>query len=66
MKTTMNIPKDLLKEAISLSGAASQTMAVILGLQELIKKKRLENLASMQGKGAIRLSSTEMKILRSR
>jgi hypothetical protein len=66
MKTTMNIPKDLLKEAIILSGAASQTMAVILGLQELIKKKRLEKLASMQGSGALRLSETEMKILRSR
>ena len=66
MKTTMNIPKDLLQEAISLSGAASQTMAVILGLQELIKKKRLEKLASMQGSGAIRLSGKEMNVLRSR
>jgi hypothetical protein len=66
MKTTMNIPKDLLKEAISLSGAASQTMAVILGLQELIKKKRLEKLAAMQGSGAIQLSSSEMKMLRSK
>lgn len=66
MKTTMNIPKDLLKEAITLSGAASQTMAVILGLQELIKKKRLEKLASMRGSGVLKLSETEMKLLRSR
>lgn len=66
MKTTMNIPKDLLKEAINLSGAASQTMAVILGLQELIKRKRLEKLASMQGSQAVRLSEAEMKTLRSR
>ncbi len=66
MKTTMNIPKDLLQEAISLSGAASQTMAVILGLQELIKKKRLEKLASMQGSEAIQLTNVEMKKMRSR
>ena len=62
----MNIPKELLQEAISLSGAASQTMAVIMGLQELIKKKRLEKLASLQGSGAILLSSAEMKKMRTR
>jgi hypothetical protein len=66
MKTTMNIPKDLLKEAMDLSGAASQTMAVILGLQELIKKKRLEKLASLQGTGVIRLTKSEMNTLRTR
>ncbi len=66
MKTTMNIPKDLLQEAVSLSGAASQTMAVILGLQELIKKKRLEKLAALQGSEAIRISGAEQKVLRSR
>lgn len=62
----MNIPKDLLKEAMHLSGAASKTMTVVLGLQELIKKKRLEKLASMQGSEAIRLSAAEMKKLRAR
>jgi len=62
----MNIPKDLLQEAVLLSGASSQTMAVILGLQELIKKKRLLNLAAKQGSGAISISPAEMKKLRSR
>lgn len=62
----MNIPKDLLQEATLLSGAASPTMAVVLGLQELIKKKRLEKLATKQGSGAIRLRLKEIKQLRSR
>ncbi len=62
----MNIPTDLLKEAVELSGAASQTMAVVLGLQELIKKKRLEKLASLQGSGAIQLDQKKLKKLRGR
>jgi hypothetical protein len=66
MKTTMNIPNDLLQEAVKLSGAASRTMAVILGLQELIKKKRLEKLASLHGSDAIQLSDKEYKKMRSR
>ena len=66
MKTTMNIPKDLLQEAVLLSGASSQTMAVILGLQELIKRKRLQMLAAKQGSGAIILTPTEVKKMRSR
>jgi hypothetical protein len=66
MRTSMNIPKDLLKEAIELSGASSQTMAVVLGLQELIKKKRLERLAAKQGSGAISLTMEELSRMRSR
>ena len=62
----MNIPKDLLLEAVHLSGAASQTMAVVLGLQELIKKKRLEKLAAMQGSGAIELEARTQKKMRAR
>ena len=38
MKTTMNLPADLLKEAIEASQAQTQTMAVVMGLQELIEK----------------------------
>lgn len=66
MKTTMNIPKELLQEAVKLSGAASQTMAVVLGLNELIKKKRLERLAAMQGSDAVKLSEADLAKMRSR
>lgn len=61
----MNIPKDLLKEAVHLSGASSQTIAVVLGLQELIKKKRLERLAALQGSDAIEMSPAAIKKMRS-
>ena len=62
----MNIPTDLLKEAVKLSGASSQTMAVVLGLQELIRKKRLEKLANLMGSGEIEIEKTQMKRSRKR
>jgi hypothetical protein len=52
----MNIPKELLLEAVEASGAPTQTMAVILGLKELIRKKRLEELAALKGTNAITFS----------
>jgi hypothetical protein len=66
MRTTMNIPKDLLEEAVRLSGAATQTMAVVMGLEELIRKKKLERLASMRGSGWLGLTQRDLKRLRSR
>lgn len=66
MRTSMNIPTDLLKEAVKLSGASSQTMAVVLGLQELIRKKRLEKLASLKGSGEILFEKSQVKRLRNR
>ncbi|MBI3534518.1 MAG: hypothetical protein HY072_03390 [Deltaproteobacteria bacterium] len=62
----MNIPADLLKEAVQISEASSQTMAVVMGLQELIKKKRLEKLASLGKSGLIQISSKQLKKMRSR
>ena len=51
----MNIPRDLLEEAVEVSGASSQTMAVVMGLQELIRKKRVDRLLRLRGSGAIEL-----------
>ena len=66
MRTSMNIPTDLLKEAVELSGASSQTMAVVLGLQELIRKKRLQKLADLQGSGIVISNASQLKRLRKR
>lgn len=62
----MNIPKELLEEAIEVSGAQTQTSAVILGLEELIRKKRLEALAQLKGSNAITLTKREQKEQRKR
>ena len=62
----MNIPRELLKEAVALSGAPSQTVAVIFGLEELIRRKKLEKLSHLMGSDAIKLSERDLCEMRSR
>lgn len=44
MRTTMDLPKDLLEEAKTMTGT------VILSLQKLIQSKKIERLRSLRGK----------------
>lgn len=62
----MNIPADLLKEAIEASQAQTQTMAVVMGLQELIRKKRLKELRSLRGSEIVKLDTAGLRKSRSR
>lgn len=50
MRTTLDIPQDLLKEAQDLLGFKSKTDTIIVSLQELIRKRRLEELKGLSGK----------------
>lgn len=49
MRTTLDIPAELLEEARSLLGFKSKTDTVVLSLQELIRRRRIEELKSMMG-----------------
>jgi Arc/MetJ family transcription regulator len=61
MRTTLDIPEDLIDEARRLLGFKSKTDTVVLSLQELIRRRRIEQLKSLMG--AVRL---EIDIPRSR
>jgi hypothetical protein len=50
MKTTLNIPDDLIKEAMIVSTSKTKTDAVIAGLKELIRQKKIEKIISSAGK----------------
>jgi len=50
MRTTLDLPEDLLKEAMRLSNARTKTGTVILSLQELINKRKIERLRELKGK----------------
>ena len=62
----MNIPRELLKEAVRVSGATTQTMAVVMGLEELIRKKRLDALLKLKGTGALGLTQKDLRRMRAR
>ena len=49
MKTTLNIPKELLEEAVRLAGVRTKTEAVTLALKELIRRKKVERLIEQTG-----------------
>ncbi|MBW8878977.1 MAG: type II toxin-antitoxin system VapB family antitoxin [Acidobacteria bacterium] len=50
MRTTLDIPEDLMDEARNLLGFKSKTDTVVLSLRELIRRRRIEELKSMLGK----------------
>ncbi len=55
MRTTLDIPIDLIDEATHLLGFKSKTDAVIVALQELIRRRRLEELKGLRGKLDVQL-----------
>ena len=55
MRTTLNIPENLLDEAKDLLGFQSKTDTVIVALRELIGSRRIEELKSMYGKLDIKI-----------
>ena len=61
MRTTLGIPEPLIEEARRLLGFKSKTDTVVLSLQEMIRRKRIEELKELMG--SVRL---EIDIDRSR
>ena len=50
MRTTLDLPEPLIEEARRLLGFKSKTDTVVVSLQELVRKKRVDELKSMLGK----------------
>lgn len=50
MRTTLDIPADLLRQAQELAGTSSKTATIVFSLQELIRLKRLQELRTLRGK----------------
>lgn len=49
MRTTLDIPEPLLEEARDLLGFKSKTDTVVLALQELVRRRRIDELKSLLG-----------------
>jgi len=49
MRTTLDIPEELLNEARRLLGFTSKTDVVIQSLRELIRRRRIESLKDLLG-----------------
>jgi len=49
MRTTLDLPEDLIEEARRVLGFKSKTDTVILSLREVIRRKRIEELKALMG-----------------
>ncbi|HEX2252333.1 MAG TPA: type II toxin-antitoxin system VapB family antitoxin [Thermoanaerobaculia bacterium] len=49
MRTTLDIPEDLMEEARKRLGFKSKTDTVVLALRELVRRQRIEELESLFG-----------------
>ncbi len=50
MRTTLDIPQQLIEEAQKILGFKSKTDTVIVSLQEFIRRKRMDELKGLVGK----------------
>ena len=50
MRTTLDLPEDLLKEAMKTSGIKTKTHVIIAALKDLIRKSRLSGIKEFKGK----------------
>ena len=50
MRTTLDLPEDLLHRAMSVSHIKTKTQVIILALQELIRKSEISDLKKFKGK----------------
>lgn len=64
MRTTVDIEKDLLQEAMRLANVTTQKKAISLALRELVRIKRLERLASRVGNFDISLTRKALNRMR--
>lgn len=61
MKTTLNIPESLIEEAMTISKSKSKTETVIAGLNELIRRQKIERVLEGVGKVKIRDNWDKMR-----
>jgi len=50
MITTLDLPDELIEEAMSITEVKNKTQLIILALQELIKKNKVSELKNFKGK----------------
>jgi len=49
MKTTLNLSKELLDEAVRLANARTKTQVVTLALEEFIRRRKIERIIDESG-----------------
>jgi hypothetical protein len=63
MRTTLDLPMNLLNKAIKLSNQRTKTAVIIEALEEFIRKQRIQGLKKFKGKVKL---DVDLNVLRNR
>jgi hypothetical protein len=66
IKKTINLPKELLEEAVKLSGANTQTSAIVLALEEYVENKKRLKILNLKNSNLIKYPKNFLKQSRKR
>lgn len=61
MRTTLDLPQNLLTEAMKLTQAGTKTGVIILALEELIRKSKISALKNYKGKIDLKIDIDELR-----
>jgi len=61
MRTTLDLPEELMKKAMKASHQRSKTATIITALQDLVRKNRLQQLKSFKGKVDINIDLNALR-----
>lgn len=61
MRTTLNLPEELLREAMDVTQIETKTRVIIIALQELIRKNRIAELKKFKGKIDLEIDMDDLR-----
>ena len=61
MRTTLDLPEELLNEAMKITSTGTKTGVIILALRELIRKSKITDLKKYRGKIYLDIDMDELR-----
>lgn len=61
MRTTLDLPEELLLEAMKVTDIKTRTKVIIIALKELIRKNRISGLKKFKGKVDLDIDMNELR-----
>jgi len=61
MRTTLDLPEELLSEAMKITSTGTKTGVIILALRELIRKSKISDLKKYRGKIDLSIDLDELR-----
>ncbi|HHH48544.1 MAG TPA: type II toxin-antitoxin system VapB family antitoxin [Gammaproteobacteria bacterium] len=61
MRTTLDLPEDLLEEAMKVTHTNTKTGVIIKALEELVRKSKISNLKKYKGKIDLEIDLDEIR-----